>query len=548
MENQTQDKMNLTRLFIRRCKQRGRQSKIADSMGLEFSGYKLLAGTLIMRKLLRQHVLDTDEECVGVLLPPTVPAVIVNLALTLDRRAAVNLNYTATSEVLNACLKQCHIKHVITSRKAWEKFDLDLEAEIIYLEDFRENPDLKAGLFNKLSALFSACVTPAGILERNLGLHEVKEEDLLTIIFTSGSTGVPKGVMLTHANIGSNIKAIDQIVKLGHEDVMIGILPFFHSFGFTATLWATMALDIKAAYHFSPLEGKQIGKLCQRHKGTILLATPTFLRGFLHRCSPEEFASVDVIVTGAEKLPKDLADAFEEKFNIQPVEGYGATELSPLVSVNVPPSRSADNSQIDLKEGTVGLPIPGVTTKITDLDTDEELGTNASGMLWIKGPNVMKGYYGRQDLTDEVILDGWYRTGDVAEIDDDGFIRITGRVSRFSKIGGEMVPHVRIEEMLNEIIESTDEDALMAAVTAVPDEKRGERLIIIHRPLQQTPNELREKLADEKGMPNIFIPSADSFYETEELPLLGTGKLDLKGIKDMAMRQFGPDETGEVEA
>ncbi|HIC19751.1 TPA: acyl-[ACP]--phospholipid O-acyltransferase, partial [Candidatus Poribacteria bacterium] len=348
MENQTQDEMNLTRLFIRRCKQRGRQSKIADSMGLEFSGYKLLAGTLIMRKLLRQHVLDTDEECVGVLLPPTVPAVIVNLALTLDRRAAVNLNYTVTSEVLNACLKQCHIKHVITSRRAWEKFDLDLEAEIIYLEDFRENPDLKAGLFNKLSALFSACVTPAGILERNLGLHEVKEEDLLTIIFTSGSTGVPKGVMLTHANIGSNIKAIDQIVKLGHEDVMIGILPFFHSFGFTATLWATMALDIKAAYHFSPLEGKQIGKLCQRHKGTILLATPTFLRGFLHRCSPEEFASVDVIVTGAEKLPKDLADAFEEKFNIQPVEGYGATELSPLVSVNVPPSRSADNSQIDL--------------------------------------------------------------------------------------------------------------------------------------------------------------------------------------------------------
>ena len=546
MENQIQDEMNLTRLFIRRCKQRGRQSKIADSMGMELSGYKLLAGTLIMRKLLRQHVLDTDEEYVGVLLPPTVPAVIVNLALTVDRRAAINLNYTVTSEVLNACLKQCNIKHVITSRKAWEKFDLDLEAEIVYLEDFRENPSLKAGLFNKLSALFSACVTPAGILERNLGLHEVTGEDLLTIIFTSGSTGVPKGVMLTHTNIGSNIKAIDQIVKLGHEDVMIGILPFFHSFGFTATLWATMALDIKAAYHFSPLEGKQIGKLCQRHKGTMLLATPTFLRGFLRRCSPEDFASVDIAITGAEKLPKDLADAFEEKFNIRPVEGYGATELSPLVSVNVPPSRSADNSQIDLKEGTVGLPIPEVTAKITDLDTDEELGANASGMLWIKGPNVMKGYYGRQDLTDELIVDGWYRTGDVAEIDDDGFIRITGRVSRFSKIGGEMVPHVQIEEMLNEIIESTDEDVLMAAVTAVPDKKRGERLIVIHRPLQQTPNELREKLADEKGIPNIFIPSADSFYETEELPLLGTGKLDLKGIKDMAMQQFGSDDTSEV--
>ena len=173
MENQIQDEMNLTRLFIRRCKQRGRQSKIADSMGMELSGYKLLAGALIMRKLLRQHVLDTDEECVGVLLPPTVPSVVVNLALTLDRRSAINLNYTVTSEVLNACLKQCHIKHVITSRKALEKFDLNLEAEIVYLEDFRENPSLKAGLFNKLSALFSACVTPAGVLERNLGLHEV---------------------------------------------------------------------------------------------------------------------------------------------------------------------------------------------------------------------------------------------------------------------------------------------------------------------------------------------------------------------------------------
>ena len=352
--------------------------------------------------------------------------------------------------------------------------------------------------------------------------------------------------MLTHANIGSNIKAIDQIVKLRNEDVMIGILPFFHSFGFTATLWATMALDIKAAYHFSPLEGKQIGKLCQKHKGTMLLATPTFLRGFLRRCSPEDFASVDIAITGAEKLPKDLADAFEEKFNIRPVEGYGTTELSPLVSVNVPPSRSSGDSKIDLKEGTVGLPVPEVTAKVTDLDTDEELGTNTSGMLWIKGPNVMKGYYGRQDLTDEVIIDGWYQTGDVAEIDDDGFIRITGRVSRFSKIGGEMVPHVQIEEMLNEIIETVDEDVLMAAVTAVPDEKRGERLIVIHRSLQQSPNELREKLADEKGLPNIFIPSADSFYETNELPLLGTGKLDLKGIKDMAMRQFGPSDTDEV--
>ena len=232
-----------------------------------------------------------------------------------------------------------------------------------------------------------------------------------------------------------------------------------------------------------------------------------------------------------------MADQFEEKYGIRPVEGYGATETSPLVSVNIPSSRQASTDHIEAKEGTVGRPISGVAAKVTDLDTDEELGIDQPGMLWIKGPNVMKGYYGREDLTSEVIQDGWYKTGDVALIDHEGFIKITGRMSRFSKIGGEMVPHIKIEESINETLGAADE--MLAAVTAVADPKKGERLIVLIKAKDADIEQLRKELSETHGLPNLFIPSADSFLEVDELPLLGTGKLDLKGIKSTAEERMG---------
>jgi acyl-[acyl-carrier-protein]-phospholipid O-acyltransferase/long-chain-fatty-acid--[acyl-carrier-protein] ligase len=410
-----------------------------------------------------------------------------------------------------------------------EKMNFDLDAEIVYLEDLRE----KIKLTDKLAGVSGTYLMPAALLDRLLGLNKIQSDDILTVIFTSGSTGTPKGVMLTHGNIGSNIEAIDQVIKLKASDVVLGVLPFFHSFGFTITLWTVMTTSVKGAYHFNPLDAKQVGKLSEKHDGTILLATPTFLRSYLRRCTPEQFAKLAVVVTGAEKLPIDLADSFEEKFGLRPVEGYGATELSPLATVNIPPNRSGGNFQVDCKDGTVGRPIPGVVAKVTDLDSGEELGANESGMLWIKGANVMKGYFGRDDLTAEVIQDGWYQTGDVALIDDDGFVQITGRMSRFSKIGGEMIPHIQIEETLNSLITSGEETELMAAVTAVPDAKKGERLIVLHKTLQQPIEELRQQLSQE-GLPNIYIPSPDSFFEVSELPILGTGKLDLAAVKQMA--------------
>ena len=267
---------------------------------------------------------------------------------------------------------------------------------------------------------------------------------------------------------------------------------------------------------------------------TVLLGTPTFLRGYLRRVKPEQFSKLEVVVVGAEKMPGELFAAFEDKFGVRPVEGYGATELSPLVSVNIPPSRSPAKFQPDRVEGSVGRPLPGVSARVVTPDTDDELDTNEDGMLLISGPNVMKGYANREDLTKETIHDGWYVTGDIAHIDQQGFIHITGRLSRFSKIGGEMVPHVRVEEELGHAFrEGEDDEQVRLCVTAVPDAKKGERLIVLHLKTDKDISDIRKSLSD-AGLPNLFIPAQDSFIEIEEIPMLGTGKLDLKGAKQMA--------------
>ncbi|MEZ6090272.1 MAG: AMP-binding protein [Pirellulaceae bacterium] len=459
----------LTRRLIRTLKARGRRMKSADSTGAEIGGKNLLTRILALRRTLRRTVFETDEVNIGILLPPSVPALAVNFAIALDRRVGVNLNYTVSSDVMNKCIATAGIKHVLTSRRFMEKFDFKLNAELVYMEDIKE----KVSASDKLAGVIGSYLMPAALLERTLGLQHVRADDTLTVIFTSGSTGTPKGVMLTYGNIGHNVNAIDNVVRLNKDDVVLGVLPFFHSFGYAVTLWAVNVLKGAGAYHFNPLDAKQVGKLAEKYRATVMLGTPTFLRGYMRRVEPDQFKHLDVVVVGAEKMPIALADQFEKRFGVRPVEGYGATELSPLVSVNVPPSRSVAKFQIDCRECSVGRPVHGVAAKVVSPDGGEDLPSETDGLLMICGPNVMKGYMGREDLTDEAICDGWYSTGDVARIDREGFIHITGRVSRFSKIGGEMVPHIQVEEeLVKALCEGDDDDVVRVMVTSVPDEKK----------------------------------------------------------------------------
>ena len=520
---------------IRAWRRRGRKIIAADTTGQKAGGRELLTRTLALRRLLRREVLDENEQYVATLLPPSVGGVAVNAALALDKRISANLNYSVSSEVLNHCTEEVGIKHILSSQAFMEKFDFELDAEVVLLDSLRD----KITIADKLIAFVQANLLPAFILDRVLGLHTIDHDDLITVIFTSGSTGMPKGVMLTHANVSHNVDAIDRAIRLTAEDTVLGILPFFHSFGYSVTLWGALTLGPRGIFHFNPLEAKVIGRLSEKYKPTVILGTPTFLRGYMRRVKPDQFQSVNVAIAGAEKTPGDLFDAFENTFGVRISEGYGTTELAPLVSVNIPKSRSSAVYQKDVVEGSVGRPVPSVTANIVDPDTGEDLEADEDGMLMIYGPNVMRGYANRDDLTEKVIRDGWYETGDIAHLDKDGFIHITGRLSRFSKIGGEMIPHVRIEHELAMMFAEGDEDEeVRVCVTAVPDEKKGERLAVLHLPTAKQINDFRKGLT-EMGLPNIFIPSEDSFCEVAEIPMLGTGKLDLKGAREKAAEKLG---------
>ena len=518
------------RQFLRQCRKTRSKLKLADSMRRELTSGKLLVGALLLKGLLEKHVITPDEKTVGVLLPPSVGGATVNAALAVANRIAVNLNYTLSEDQVNFCIREAGIKHVITSRQFLEKRPMKLDAEVVFAEELRP----RASKLDFATAIFWAFVAPMSLLESHLGLKNIDPDETLTIIFTSGSTGQPKGVELSHRNVDANIFAVEELIHLDPEEMVLGILPFFHSFGYTITLWWPLALKSGAVYHFNPLDARIVGDLCQKYRCTTLMGTPTFLRSYLKRCSAEQFSSLDLVIVGAEKMPLDLYQEFTEKFGVAPVEGYGTTELSPLASVNVPDHRATKPELAGITLGSVGRPVPGVRVKVLHPETQAELGVGEPGLLWITGDNVMKGYLKQPDKTAEVVKDGWYNTGDIAMLDEKGFITITGRQSRFSKIGGEMVPHIRIEEALIEANGQTDDEGLpILCVTAVADDRKGERLIVLHRSLAKPVDELTKALST-MGFPNLWIPDRTSFYEVETIPMLGSGKLDLKGVKELA--------------
>ncbi len=493
-------------------------------------GSALLSAIFLARRLRSTWA---GQEMVGILLPPSVPGALVNYAAALAGKVPVNLNYTSSDESLASCAVQCKLETVITTKQLLDRIPLKVPGKTILLEEIASGH----GFGERLVALF-LWFFPGGALERILGGGKNKAlDDLATIIFSSGSTGEPKGVMLTHFNIASNIEQMGQLFMFDSGDCLLGVLPFFHSFGFTVTLWLPAALGIGVVYHPSPLDLTAIGEIVRDYRVTFLMATPTFLQAYARRCSPEDFGSLQYVVVGAEKLPERLALAFEDRFGIRPLEGYGATECAPVVSVNTRDYRAPGFRQVGAKRGRIGHPLPGVSVRIVDPDTREPLAAGTPGLLLVRGPNIMLGYLGKPEKTAEVLQDGWYVTGDIATEDEDGFLTITDRLSRFSKIGGEMVPHIKVEEQLHELAGATDQRFV---VTAVPDGKKGERLVVLHT---LTPEELKPVLErlGESGLPNLWTPRPNHFFSVEDLPHLGTGKLDLRRIREMAL-EFSPVE------
>ena len=390
--------------------------------------------------------------------------------------------------------------------------------ETIFLEDLAKEP--KFG--ERISAALAAAFLPSGALERFAGSEKTATlDDLATIIFSSGSTGEPKGVMLTHYNVAANVDQLSQIFFLGSHDRIMGILPFFHSFGFTGCLCLPAATGIGVVFHPNPLDSRVIGALVNKHAVTILLATPTFLNAYARRCTPEEFGSLRFVMAGAEKLPERISVAFEDHFGIRPLEGYGCTECSPVVAVNTIDFRAASFRQVGAKRGTIGHPLPGITVKIVDPDSGRAVGVDEPGLLLVRGPNVMKGYLGRPEKTAEVLRDGWYNTGDIATVDEDGFLRITDRLSRFSKIGGEMVPHIKVEEKLQELAGMAEQAFV---VTAVPDEKKGERLIVLHTLIEAKLDECLELFA-KCDLPALWRPRGDQFVRCGSVAVSGDGEI-----------------------
>jgi acyl-[acyl-carrier-protein]-phospholipid O-acyltransferase/long-chain-fatty-acid--[acyl-carrier-protein] ligase len=521
----------LTRSFLRTARRNPRHFCMADGRTPKLTFGEAVIKTVFLARRLRP--LWHDQRMVGILLPPSIPGALVNWAALLLGKVPVNLNYTTSSESLASCALQCELKTVVTSKLFLEKVRIQPPGEIIYVEDLVENPRVT----EKLAALLSAKLFPARLLELFLGVRRTPLlDDTATIIFSSGSTGDPKGVILSHFNLASNVEQLEQVFQLHDGDRILGILPFFHSFGFTGALCLPALSGIGVVYHPSPLDAQAIGALISKYSISLLISTPTFLNSYARRCAPEAFGSLRIVMAGAEKLPERIAQSFEDHFGIRPLEGYGCTECSPVVAVNTYDFRAAYFRQVGAKRGTIGHPLPGIGVRIIDPESGETLPVDKPGLLLVRGPNIMVGYLNRPEKTAEVLKDGWYNTGDVATVDEDGFLRITDRLSRFSKIGGEMVPHIKVEEKLHELLEA---DGQVLAVTAIPDEKKGERLVVLHTLKEDVLIACLEKLA-KSDLPALWKPRPDQFLSIEQLPYLGTGKLDLRRLRELALARTNP--------
>jgi len=509
--------------FVHTARRLWRRPAMWDTSGRRLTyGGALVAGLVLAGRLRR---LGVRGEAVGIVLPPCVGAALANIGLSLAGRIPVNLNFTASEEAFRSSVRKCGIRTVITSKKFVARIGTaPMPGKIVFVEEFLAN----IGGAERVGAALKALFAPARLVAGG-----ARPEDVATVIFSSGSTGDPKGVMLTHRNILSNIESFRMVLDFGDSDRMCGVLPLFHSFGFTCTLWCPLVTGIAVGYHPNPLDASGVGGLVRGRGLTVLLGTPSFLLGYARRTAGDDFRSLRLVVAGAERLSPGIADSFERKFGIRPLEGYGATECSPVIAVNVPDVEVDGVRQKGTEAGSVGQPVPGMAVRVVDPVSRERRPAGQTGLLLVKGPNVMKGYLDNAEETARALRDGWYDTGDLARVEADGFVFLVDRIARFSKIGGEMVPHKAVEDELRQGLRGANQAVF---VTSAPDARKGEQLVVF----------FTEEAGGEQGLweimrrsrlPGLWKPRPENFVRIGEAPRLGSGKLDLARLKEMA-REF----------
>ena len=512
---------------------------VADASGTDLNGIKMVSAVLLFAKKLKP--LLKEEENVGVLLPSSAAGAIVNMALFVLGKRPVNLNYTLPSEAMAAAVDKAGLKSVITSEKFLKRlsakgFDpvASLQTKSLYAEElgrtFTKN--------ERLLTLLAAFLLPAPLI-RLLYFEKVGLEDTATLLFSSGSEGVPKGIELTHKNLLGNIKQVSAMINFDSEDVILGSLPIFHSFGFTVTTLLPLCEGIGMVSVPDPTDALSVGKMAAKYRATIIFGTSTFFRLYTknRKLHPLMFASVRMAVAGAEKLKPQIQKEFKAKFGVELFEGYGTTETSPVIAVNMPDALEPESFKVITghKQGSVGQPLPGTVIKIVDPETMQELPTESDGLIMVGGIQVMKGYLNDPQKSGEVLttIDGirFYKTGDKGHLDSDGFLFIVDRYSRFAKIGGEMISLGSVEEQIASLFDETFE----AAAVNVPDEKKGECIVLLYS-AQMEPQSVMQRI---KASTIAAIMQPSKVFQVEELPKLASGKADFKGAKKLAAELFG---------
>ena len=510
------------------------RNKLHDGSDDSSIGYdRILGAALVFSKYIRE---STDNQRIGIILPPGKAGLIANLAAVFAGKTPVNFNFTAGHEAVRSAMRQAGLDRYITADPFVRKlasFPWPPNRDLIFIE--RTLPSLKKKI---VTWTILGKLLPASVLSGLFRIGKKRDNDEAILLFTSGSSGEPKGVPLTHRNMLGNVCQFGTRLDVPSGAAILGCLPLFHSFGATVTLWYPIIEGIDLVTYTNPLETKRLAELIAQRGVNILLATPTFLRGYMKRVEPEQLKSLQLVVTGAEKLPDSLAESFEDRFGIPPQEGYGLTETSPATNVNLPnPAPAGDAIVVPAaRRGSVGQLLPGIAFRMTDPATEKPLRADKQGVIWLKGANIFPGYLNNPKKSAEVLTqDGWFKTGDVGRIDDDGFLYIEGRISRFSKIAGEMVPHETVEAAINKALGLDAEAERKIAIVGIPDAAKGEAIILLSTiagpALEQECIDLRYKLMD-AGFPSLWCPKA--IVPVQEIPVLASGKLDLKGCDELA--------------